>query len=200
MKWKTKKERRESSVNALLLAGVEDTEATIRAIDTKASIALVAHGFIFTATLTVLTHLGHSFDSASAPFRAVVVGLIVLGVTAFFGSVLQIVRCVRPTPWSAIPALKSRNLFFIPTTASPLLGAPSVPVSREELVQKAIAATSADITDELVAELIKVSAIRARKVSLSSSGLGLLGLEIAVVVVLFATLGIHQLTVWVPMV
>jgi hypothetical protein len=184
-----------ASVNALLLAGIEDTEATIRAQDTKASIALVAHGFIFSGVLAVLTQLGESFDSASSGYRSVVAILLGLSAVAFIYSIIQIVRCVRPAPTSTVPDVPSRRLFFVPTAASSISAKPTKPVSMEDLLQAARGATDGDVTQELVGEILKVSAIRARKVSLASSGFTFLGIEVGLVLGLLIVLGVHQMAV-----
>jgi hypothetical protein len=53
--------------------------------------------------------------------------------------------------------------------------------------------TDAEVDVELLAELFKVSAIRARKIALASSGFELLGAEVTLALVLLASLGIHYL-------
>src|SRR3954451_10852076 len=89
--------------DSLVLAAIQDTEGTIRATDTKASIALVVHGFIFAGVLGVVSRLGKSFEQASCSFRAVAIALVSIPTIAFIVSVFQILPCVRPSPASLIP-------------------------------------------------------------------------------------------------
>lgn len=179
--------------DSLVLAAIEDTEGTIRATDTKASIALVVHGFIFAGVLGVVSRLGTSFEQASCSFRAVVIALVSITGMTFLASVFQILRGVRPAPASVIPDISSHGVFYIPLTADAIRGRPSK-VSTFSKVKAELGEMSAsEISDELVAELVKVSSIRSRKVALASSGLALLGIEVGLAVVLLAVLAIHQL-------
>lgn len=179
--------------DSLVLAAIEDTEGTIRATDTKASIALVVHGFIFAGVLGVVSRLGESFEQASCSFRAVVIALVSITAMTFLVSVLQILRCVRPAPASVIPDVPSHDVFYISQTAGAICGTPRQVSTFAKTKAKLGEMRASDISDELVAELVKVSAIRSRKVALASSGLALLGTEVGLAVMLLAVLAVHQL-------
>ncbi len=177
--------------DSLVLAALEDAEGTVRATDTKASIALVAHGFIFAGILGVLSRLGGSFEQAGCSFRVAVVALTSITTMAFLASVVQILRCVRPAPASIIPDVPSHDVFYIPKTVGAIRGMPSNSPTFAEVRATLREMTASGISDELLAELVKVSAIRSRKVSLASSGLALLGIEVGLAVALLAVLGVH---------
>jgi hypothetical protein len=110
----------------------------------------------------------------------------------FLVSVFQILRCVRPAPASVIPDVPSHDVFYIPQTAGAIRGSPSKVSVFAKAKAKLGGMSASDISDELLAELVKVSAIRSRKVALASSGLALLGIEVGLAVVLLAVLAIHQ--------
>lgn len=177
----------------LLLAAFGDAESTIRATDTKASIALVVHGFIFAGVLGVLFRIGPWFSEASCSFRALVIGLVALMAASFIASVIQLLRCVAPAPPASIPDVKLRGVFYLPGHAGAIKGVASETLSLGDFKAKVEGMSETDISEELMGELIKVSAIRSRKVSLAKSGLMLLGGEIGLSIVLLGTIGVHQL-------
>jgi hypothetical protein len=182
------------SRRAFLIAAFEDTEATIRATDTKASIALVVHGFIFAGLVGVLSRLGTGFEDACTSFRALIIILTGLTGLVFLGSIIQLLRCVMPTPARAVPDPPAHDVFYLGATASKWTGtSTAISFSFDELKDRVFALTDAEVDVELLAELFKVSAIRARKVALASSGFELLGAEVTLALALLASLGIHYL-------
>ncbi|HMF87856.1 MAG TPA: hypothetical protein VK575_07230, partial [Gemmatimonadaceae bacterium] len=170
-----------------------DTEATIRATDTKASIALVVHGFIFVGLVGVLSRLGTGFEDACTSFRALIIILAALTGLVFLGSIIQLLRCVMPTPVRAVPDPPAHDVFYLGAAASKWTGISTPSSSFDELKDRVFALTDAEVDVELLAELFKVSAIRARKIALASSGFELLGAEVTLALFLLASLGIHYL-------
>jgi hypothetical protein len=181
------------SHRSFLLAAFEDTEATIRATDTKASIALVVHGFIFAAMVGVLSNLGDSFLDAGTCFRVLVIVLTGLTLLLFLGSTTQLLRCVMPAPGSTVPELPVFGLFYLSTRASPISGAVKQIPAFSPLKDQIANLTEAEINTELTAELYKVSAIRARKTALARLGFALLGIEVGMSLALLVSLGIYYL-------
>jgi hypothetical protein len=182
-----------NSQRGFLISAFEDTEATIRATDTKASIALVVHGFIFASLVGVLSRLGDGFDQACGNFRAGVIGLIALATLAFLGSIIQLLRCVMPAPRSTVPDPPGFELFFLPAEASKLKGTVKGMAPFDVVNGRLEALSDADINAELAAELYKVSGIRARKTALARLGFELLGVEIGLCLILLTCLGIYHL-------
>jgi hypothetical protein len=181
------------SIRQLLLAAFGDAESTIRATDTKASIALVVHGFIFAGVLGVLADIGPWFNEASCVFRVGLVGLVGLTAVSFIVSVVQILRCVAPAPAAAVPKVSLQDVFYLPGRAGAVRGVAHGTPTLRQLRTKVAMLDDAQIADELMGELIKVSAIRARKVSLAQAGLMTLGVEIGLSVILLCLIGAHQL-------
>ena len=175
-----------------LLAAIADTEGTIRATDTKASIALVLHGLLFSSLLGVTKSLGDTYHNAGCEVKTAIVVLLIAGGGAFAGSIVQLLRCVRPAPKAAIPVLDqgvTTGHFFLPFTAGRLRG--TSPMLDFETLRGQIAGLDeAAMEEELTGELVKVSAIRARKTALVSSGLLLLGLELVAATAYLTLLGI----------
>src|SRR4051794_28718801 len=93
----------ESDRHAFLMAAVNDAEGTIRATDTKASIALVLHGLLLAALVNVTTEIGNIYAAAGCQTQLLLVVLLVLIAAALLVSVAQLLRCVTPAPVPAIP-------------------------------------------------------------------------------------------------
>lgn len=180
-------------IRQLLLVAFDDAESTIRATDTKASIALVVHGFIFAGVLGVLSGIGSWFGEASCFFRAVIVALVAIVAASFIASVVELLRCVAPAPANAVPNVSLKGVFYLRGRAGAVKGVAQETLTLEELRSKVAEMKEPEILDELMGELIKVSAIRARKVRLARTGLIILGIEIGLSVVLLSTIGVHQL-------
>jgi len=181
---------------AFLVAAIDDTEGTIRATDVKASIALVVHGLLLSALLSVVVRMGQLYASMSCPVQLLVVGSGGLTGVALLPSVLQLLRCVSPTPASAIPAtdhLATGN-FFVAFKVSTFTGrlvphAQSVHSRLEAFVKLDDAALVA----ELYAELEKVSGIRSRKTQLIRIGILFLTAELVCACAFLAIVGLSAL-------
>jgi len=182
-----------SSLRGFLLAAFEDTEATIRATDTKASIALVVHGFIFASVVGVLSRLGEDFEQACSSFRAGIVVLIALTALAFLGSIIQLLRCVMPAPRSTVPDPPAFQLFFLEAEASQVKGEVKGMTPFDVVHDRLGVLSEADINSEFAAELYKVSGIRARKTALARLGYELLGVEVGLCLILLICLGVYHL-------
>jgi hypothetical protein len=176
----------------LLLAAFQDAEGTIRATDTKASIGLVVHGFLFAGLLGVLSQLSWFADAESC-FRALIIALTTGTGLVFFTSVVQLLRCVVPAPRSVIPPTPQPCVFFLEGDASPISARPDNMPDLSEVRRRVLQLDEGGVEDELAAELLKVSAIRIRKVALAQSGFELLGLEILLSLALLAVLAIDRL-------
>lgn len=178
----------------MLLAAIADTEATIQASDTKASIALVIHGLMISGVLSLVTELDASFDSGSAAYRALVVVLLATLVVIFSLSVAQLLRCVMPTPARLFSQIEGgHDVFFIEASAHPwsgrIEGLPEVRKVHGDLVSL----DQGELEEDLVVELVKVSAVRARKVALVGNGLRWLSFEIGIGIVFLVVVAIDAL-------
>lgn len=143
--------------------------------------------------LATLGNLGADFDEAGSCFRASVIVLVVLAAVTFIGSVTQLLRCVIPAPAKAIPDIPLRSVFYLGGNADARTGIATNLPSYEALNERIDGMTPADIKSELASELLKVSAIRARKVAFAGSGLKLLGAEVAIALILLSSLAVDQL-------
>lgn len=176
----------------LLLVAFQDAEGTIRATDTKASVALVVHGFIFAGLLGVLSQLT-SLEGATSCFRALIIALTAGTGLAFLSSVVQLLRCVVPVPRSVIPKTPHPCVSYLEGSAARISAKPFDMPTFEEFRTRVLGLDEARVEDELTAELLKVSAIRIRKVTLARSGFELLGVEVLLALALLAALAIDRL-------
>jgi len=175
-----------------LLAAVTDTEGTIRATDTKASIALILHGLLFSGLVSVTGNVGHTYDHAGKGFQVAVVLLLGVAGTALLCSVLQLLLCVAPTPRSAVPKVDLAHTedFFLPMRATGAVN------PRVRSVDCGYAARVQAMDDgarltQLTSEILKVSAIRARKTTLVRRGLLFLAVELGMAIAYLSVLGLH---------
>jgi hypothetical protein len=175
-----------------LLVAFQDTEATVRATDTKASIALVVHGFIFAGLLGVLSRVT-SLAGATSCFRALIFSLTAATGIMFLASIGQLLRCVVPAPASTVPATPQPCVAYLEGTANRISGRPHSMPSFDELKGRIQCLDEIGLESELTAELLKVSAIRVRKVALARSGFELLGVEVVFALALLAALAIERL-------
>lgn len=162
-----------------LLAAIADTEGTIRATDTKASIALVLHGLLLTTLVGVTKELGQAVGGDCALLRVFIVLAIVLGLSAL-ASILQLLRCIAPAPARAIPVVPGgvTGSFFLPISIRSGPRGLLKTVEAEEILERLERKSADDLCAELASELIKISAIRQRKLHLLRWGLGVLALEL----------------------
>jgi hypothetical protein len=176
-----------------LLAAITDTEGTIRATDAKASIALVLHGLLFNGILGVIVKIGTTYHAASESFQTIVVVLLGAALVACLLSVSQLLLCVAPAPRSAIPGLAPgwTSTFFVASRTVGLVN-PRVVDVPTNIGERVGALDGRDRLEELGRELVKVSAIRARKLTLIQRGIALLGLEFAVSLAFLILLGLHS--------
>jgi hypothetical protein len=182
------------SRHEFVLSAIADTEGTIRATDTKASIALVLHGLLLTTLVTVTRELGHAVDGRCT-LESVFVGIaIVIGLCAL-ASVMQLLRCIAPAPASAIPALPGRptGSFFVPIGMHPGPRAKLEQIEAEAIIEALESKDSVTLGVELAAELVKTSAIRQRKLHLIRWGLGLLAFELGATAIYVGGVGLLTL-------
>lgn len=175
----------------MLLAAIADTEGTIHASDTKASIALVIHGLILSGVLSLAGSLGADFEGF---YRALVIVLLAAIVVVFVTSVFQLLRSVTPTPARVFSGIEGgHNVFFVEARADPITGNIRGVPSVSDVHRALVCLDEGELEEDLVVELMRVSAVRARKVALVGSGLRLLGIEIALAVAFAVSIGLHSL-------
>lgn len=165
--------RRETLATAFV-----DAEGTVRATDTKASIALILHGLLFGGLVSVTKDLGASYSKHETLFKISAATLLLLTTFAFLCSVVQLLRCVAPAPSWVVPRMKSlRNGVFYITDERVSWNRWEMP-DVDEIRARLLALDAADIENELLGELIAVSAIRQRKIRLVKSGYLMLAAEV----------------------
>lgn len=175
-----------------LLAAVTDAEGTIRATDAKAAVALVVHGLIFSALVGVTQKIGDVYQAASCGFRAAVVVLVAVTTIALLVSVLWMLLCVAPTPRSGVPDTEaSTGHFFVPLQTRGWLS-PEVTAYPAGFQDAVASMSEAERRDQLTGELLKLSAIRARKTVLIRRGLVALAVEFGAGLAYLALLALHQ--------
>ena len=161
-----------------LTTAFTDAEGTIRATDTKASIALILHGLLFGGLVSVTKDLGRSYSGQDAVFKVAAAALLILTAFAFLCSVIQLLRCVVPAPSWVVPRMTNlrRGVFYITDqrVAWNRWAMPDV----DELRSRLLTLDAAGIEDELLGELVAVSAIRQRKIRLVRSGYVMLAAEV----------------------
>jgi Family of unknown function (DUF5706) len=175
-----------------MLASVVDTEGTIRATDTKASIALVLHGLLFSGLISVTERIGPTYDAASAGFHIPIVALLGIALCSALASVVCLLLCVAPAPLSALPELpkSARGLFFVNVRAKGRIN-PGVG-SVDSAYFNDVKAMNADSRlRHLTGEVLALSSIRARKTTLVRRGLTLLGIEFVASLACLAVIGAH---------
>lgn len=174
-----------------LLAAINDTEGTIRATDTKASIALVIHGLLFGALITVTMGLGGAYNSSIGCFQEIVVALLIATGFGLLVSVGHLLLCVAPTPRSAIPTGDPVGVsyFFPPVEVRGLN--PRANPEAWALTDGLSSMGDAEREAQLSAELIKLAVIRQRKTVLIRRGLCALATEVGLALAYLAFLGFH---------
>lgn len=172
-----------------LLAAIADTEGTVRATDTKASVALVLHGILFSGLLT-LTKDSTAFTN-DAPYACLLVILAVLIMSALVVSVLWLLRCVAPAPPRTLPsdARRAAGGLFFPVGETGWIKAVPRMSALDDAVRSYEQADETELRTELVSELYKVSAIRERKLALIKVGFLTLGIEVLGAVIYVGLLG-----------
>ncbi len=181
--------------NEFLLAAVTDAEGTIRATDTKASIALVLHGLLFSGLVGVTQDAGNIYHAASCHFQTAVLILLGLVGSGFLLSVGCLLGCVAPSPRSAIPDVSPLGTagFFIPMRAkgpfSPRVR--SIDVAAYAQMVRGMNASARQ--EQLMGEVLKLNAIRERKTTLIRRGLSFLAAELVATVAYVAVLGAHAI-------
>jgi hypothetical protein len=187
------REMNEAERNAdFMLASVVDTEGTIRATDTKASIALVLHGLLFSGLISVTERIGPTYDAAGASFHIAILSLLIIALCGALGSVVCLLLCVAPAPGSALPELpkSARGLFFVNVQAKGRIN-PGVS-SVDSAYFNDVKAMNADSRlHQLTGEVLALSSIRARKTTLVRRGLALLGVEVVASLACLAVIGAH---------
>lgn len=176
-----------------LLAAVSDAEGTIRATDAKASVGLVVHGLIFAALVGVTQEIADVYAEGSCGFKVAVVCLLATTALSLLASVLWMMQCVAPAPPSAIPATDGdAGHFFVPLKTAGWLN-PRVTRYPSGFAQDVAGMNEADRLAQLTSEVLKLSAIRQRKLTLITRGLKALAVEFVAGMAYLALLALHQL-------
>lgn len=160
----------------LLLAGIEDTQGTIHANDTKCSAALVTHALVFAGLVTVTVNAARLYPKADHALRAIAIVLAALALVAFLTSVICLLVAVMPyRPKDLIARIKAEKPpppgVFFPEGGKfvCLLGTQ----------RKAVAGlTSETATFDLVCESAKLAAIRTHEGDWAARGYRMLILEL----------------------
>jgi hypothetical protein len=175
-----------------MLAAVIDTEGTIRATDTKASIALILHGLLFGGLIGITERIGPSYDASGGLLQTAVVVLLAVALGTSLSSVLCLLLCVAPAPQSALPDLPAfaRGLFFASVRATGLIS-PRVSSVDSAYFAKVKSMDEDARLRQLTGEVLTLCAIRARKTTLIRRGLILLGIEFVASLVYLAVIGAH---------
>jgi len=175
-----------------MLASVVDTEGTIRATDTKASIALVLHGLLFSGLISVTERIGPTYDAASPGFHILIVALLGVALCSAVASVVCLLLCVAPAPLSALPDLpkSARGLFFVNVQAKGRIN-PGVGFVDSAYFNDVKAMDADSRLRHLTGEVLALSSIRARKTTLVRRGLTLLGIEVVASLACLAVIGAH---------
>ncbi len=180
----------------MLLEGIKDRQGTIHANDAKCSAALITHGLLFAGLLTVTAKAASIYPKASGalPILALVLGG--LAAAAFVVSIVSLLGAVMPyEPRALANAILSRHdppgVFFpvdVPRR-DPIPDGAEDPVRRQLVATAALDEQRIDL--ELVAESVKLSAIREHEAEFAQ--IGYLAL-IAEVVIAVAYLGVVAAT------
>src|ERR1700760_313183 len=175
-----------------MLASVVDAEGTIRATDTKASIALVLHGLLFSGLISVTERIGPTYDAASPGFHILIVALLGVALCSAVASVVCLLLCVAPAPLSALPDLpkSARGLFFVNVQAKGRIN-PGVGFVDSAYFNDVKAMDADSRLRHLTGEVLALSSIRARKTTLVRRGLTLLGIEVVASLACLAVIGAH---------
>jgi hypothetical protein len=146
-----------------LFAAIDDINGSIKANDAKASVALIVHGLLFTAVLTVTTKIGSTFQDASALPKALMIVFLSVALGAFLVSVVFLMLGARPRrPTHLVKDLKGHYLeafFPVPRdlrgTARDETGA----VQLDEQKKRVMELNRDNVINELSAEVVKLANI-----------------------------------------
>jgi hypothetical protein len=177
-----------------LFAAIADAEGTIRATDTKASISLVLHGLLFAGVLSLAKDVGGVYECAPSATRTTIIATLAAAALAFAISVTQLLRCIRPAPYRVIPQLPATQMtgtFFLLGNAGALRGRWRPDRLPATLQHELATISGRSMVYELAGELIKLSAIRARKTALITSGLFWLAVTFAAVMAFLVVTGVE---------
>lgn len=167
----------------LLLEGIKDRQGTIHANDAKCSAALITHGLLFAGLVTVTAKAAEIYPRASGalPVLALVLGGMLA--FAFVVSIVSLLRAVMPyEPTALAEAISVRHeppgLFFpvdIPRR-HPIPCGEEDPVSRQ--LRTVAGLEESQVNLELVAESVKLAAIRDHEAKYARTGYWALIVEV----------------------
>lgn len=189
-------EWRHDARRAFLIMSVTHNQDAIRGTDTKASVALVLHGIIFSGVITATKDFNPHFHHSGSVLRYAFIVLLATGGLLSALSVLAMVLVVSPSPPGTIPReeLRSHGYYFPQLKGTLGIRGVAVHAARgtfREHIARLEGLTSSDINAELAVELLRISALRTRKTKLASVGFRLLAAEVVIIVVYLALLGAH---------
>lgn len=149
----------------MLFEAIKDRQGTIHANDAKCSAALIVHGLLFAGLVTVTAKAAPVYPDADGALRIVAIALAAIAGASFLVSVVALLKAVMPyEPKPLAEAISARHcppgIFFpvgVPRRA-PIPACEDDPVRRQ--LRLAAGLDPARVNLELVAESVKLSAIR----------------------------------------
>lgn len=183
----------------MVLAGIEDAQGTIHANDSKCSAALITHGLLFAGVVTVTAEAAKLYPEAHGALPILALCLVGLAAAAFMVSIVALLFAVMPyRPKALMAAIDERNhsrqIFFPPSRDRCL----PIPSGNQDPVLRQLAAVAAlderAATLELVAESVKLAAVRDHEASLAKVGYVALIVEVALVVAYLGLVGAVAIT------
>jgi hypothetical protein len=178
----------------LLGSALADIQGSVRANDSKANTALVVHGLLFAGTTTVITRLGPIYPQASDFERWLGRGLLAVAILSFLTSVSFLLRANSPRIEPALlEALKPRHqrVFFPDLAGRSKRNAVPAEQRFDELSARTRGlATSQDVFDEMVAEIVLLDAIHSYESRYTDRGYRLLMVELVAVFSFFVLVAV----------
>jgi hypothetical protein len=184
----------------LLFGGIEDAEGTIHANDAKCSAALITHGLLFAGVVTVTAKAAEIYPDAHGALP--IIALVLGGLTgaAFLVSIIALLLAVMPyRPKALMSAVAELDpppprLFFPPPLEDPngIGSGAENPVFRQ--LRAAQRLDEQAVTLELVAESVKLAAVRDHEVHFARIGYGWLIAEVVMAVAYLSVVAVVAMT------
>lgn len=163
-----------------LLASVNDGQAFVRAIDTKAYVALVTQGLIVAGIVNLARMVPDVWDDAGAVLHALFAIELLLLICCFLGSVMHLLVTVSPTSIRRLnlPDASHQQIFHL-----------DEPLQFDAFSARVAALDTEAIEEQLTAVAYAVAAIHRRKTRFVRRGYRLLMLEVIAAAAFMTTLG-----------
>jgi hypothetical protein len=171
----------------LVRQAITDIQGSIEANDQKSAAGLVAQALLATAVVTLVVHLGSTYQDGTAfckwLIKIALGGTLVCGVT----SISCLIVAVSPYE----PALNRRNDLYFPDLQRLEAEATELGISMFELLKRKFSSLDSPdgVDDEYLWELLKVADIRYYEAEWGKWGFRFLLAEVAFTVLYLATIG-----------